>query len=147
MTHIGCLVTGLLLSIASLQVRADPPCNGHYPSWGRICNGGAHVTAKTIEWYASFSSCKPSSYEIIASDLESDKPWVAYRFKKRSKNCRYEVMEIAAAKHDNWGIKGYVTADDYKHRRDDPSAYLYCPVEPMPSGSCKLPLPAKAIRQ
>ncbi|MBO9651253.1 MAG: hypothetical protein J7605_22340 [Variovorax sp.] len=135
--------SALAFALASSGALADPPCDGHYPSWGRVCSGGAHVTARTIEWYSAFSSCKLSAYEIIASDLESDKPWVAYRFKNRSKNCHYEVMEIAAAKHDNWGIKGYVTADDYKQRRDDPAAYLYCPVEPMPAGRCNLPLVRK----
>ena len=80
------------LAFISALAHADPPCGGHYKSWGRVCYGGAHVAAKTIEWYSTFSACGPSPYGVIHSELGGDKPRVAYRFKKRSKQCGFEVM-------------------------------------------------------
>ena len=129
------MALALLLSTA----HADPPCDGHYKSWGRVCYGGAHVTARTIEWYSTFSSCKPSPYEVIYSELEGEKPRVAYRFMKRSKQCSFEVMEIVAQREGYWGIRGYTSVEDYRERRDDPAAYTACPVDPMPSERCNLP--------
>ena len=131
------------VALASSMAHAEPPCDGHYRSWGRACYGGAHVTAKTIEWYSTFSSCGPSRYEIIHSELGGDKPRVAYRYKKRSKACGYEVMEIVAQREGYWSIRGYRSVDDYRQRRDDPVAYDACPVDPMPSGRCNLPFARK----
>jgi hypothetical protein len=121
---------------------ADPPCDGQYPSWGRVCQGGAYVTAKTIEWYSSFSSCKPSPYEVIASDLTGPRPFVAYRFKKRSKACLYEVMEIGKVDYgdDYWSVDGYMSLKDYRERHDDPAIRQSCPLGAIPSQQrCNLP--------
>jgi hypothetical protein len=97
---------------------ADAPCDGAYRSWGRACFGGAFVRNKTIEWNATFSACKPSPYEVIDSDLEGERRRVAYRFKKRSRNCAYEVMEIAGKPGGTWSIKGYTTVEAYQKRDD-----------------------------
>ncbi|MBO9516163.1 MAG: hypothetical protein J7549_18765 [Variovorax sp.] len=97
------------------------------------------MRSKTIEWHAPFSSCSSSPYEVIDSDLEADMPRVAYKFLKRSKGCQYEVMEIVGKRDGYWSIRGYPRADDYQQRRDDPTAFDSCPVEPMPSQRCNLP--------
>jgi len=131
------------LAFISALAHADPPCGGHYKSWGRVCYGGAHVAAKTIEWYSTFSACGPSPYGVIHSELGGDKPRVAYRFKKRSKQCGFEVMEIVAQKEGYWGIRGYMSVEDYRERRDDPAAYTACPVDPMPAERCNLPFACK----
>lgn len=130
-------VGALALACASTAL-ADPPCEGRYPSWGRACYGHINITAKTIEWQAQFSSCKASPYEVIASDLTGDKPFVAYRFKKRSKACQYEVMEIAKQGGDYWGAIGYSTVEDYEQRHDDPGSSDYCPLGPMQSKRCNI---------
>src|SRR4051812_8743585 len=75
----GCIAT-LVLSFASTSL-AGPPCAGSYPSWGRACYGSVEITARSIAWRAQFSNCKASPYEVIASDLQGEKPFVAYRFK------------------------------------------------------------------
>jgi hypothetical protein len=135
-----------ILSLAFASVSwADPPCDGHYPSWGRVCYGGAHVTAKTIEWYSAFSECKPSPYEVIASDLKGKRPFVAYRFKKRSKACLYEVMEISKVDYgdDYWSVNGYTSLKNYRERHDDPAVRQSCPLGAMPSKRCNLPFAGK----
>jgi hypothetical protein len=128
---------------SAIPVRADAPCDGVYRSWGRACYGAAYVRNKTIEWNAQFSTCKPSPYEVIHSELGGGKPRVAYRFKKRSKACGYEVMEIVAQREGYWAIRGYQSVDDYRQRRDDPVAYDSCPVAPMASERCDLPFASK----
>lgn len=131
------------LALASSAAHTDPPCDGHYRSWGRVCLGGAHVTEKTIEWYSTCSSRGPSTNEVIHSELGGDKPRVAYQFKKRSKQCSFEVMEIVGQRERYWGIRGYASVEHYRERRDDPAAYAACPVDPMPSGRCNLPFAQK----
>jgi hypothetical protein len=104
-----------------------------------VCLGGAHVTEKTVEWYSTFSSCGPSTCEVIHSELGGDKPRVAFQFKKRSKQCSFKVMQIVGQRERYWGIRGYTSVEDYRERRDDPATYAACPVDPMPSGRCNLP--------
>ena len=134
----GCVAT-LVLSFDSTSL-AGPACAGRYPSWGRACYGSVEITARSIEWRAQFSNCTASPYEVIASDLEGEKPFVAYRFKKRSKACLYEVVEIAKQGGDHWAAIGYRSVEDYNQRQDDPGSSDYCPLGPMPSQSCNLPL-------
>jgi hypothetical protein len=133
-------------------VAADAPCDGAYRSWGRACFGGAFVRNKTIEWNATFSACKPSPYEVVDSDLKGETRRVAYRFKKRSKFCRYEVMEIAGEPGGSWSIVGYPTLEAYQKRdnldwiwADDKTGEGRwsdsCPIklpDPVPSERCNL---------
>lgn len=131
-------VAALALGFTSAAL-SGPPCAGSYPSWGRACYGRVNITARTIEWQAQFSVCKASPYEVIASDLKGEKPFVAYRFKRRSKACLYEVMEIAKQSGDHWAAIGYQSVEDYHQRHDDPGSSDYCPLGPMPSQRCNLP--------
>ncbi|MBO9651252.1 MAG: hypothetical protein J7605_22335 [Variovorax sp.] len=73
---------------------------------------------KTIEWNSSWSVCKPSPYEVIDSVLEGEKRRVAYRLLKRSKACRYDVIEIEEGRDGYWSINGYPTVEAYEKRAD-----------------------------
>ena len=126
-------------ALGLVQAHADAPCDGVYRSWGRACHGAAFVRSETIEWNAQFSTCRSSRYDIVDSDLKGETPRVAYRFRTRSRGCQYEVMEIVGKRGGYWSIRGYSSVDDYRQRRDDPSAYDACPVAPMPSARCDLP--------
>jgi hypothetical protein len=100
----------------------------------------ASVLASASPAHAQFSACAPSPYKIIDSQLDGLSRHVAYEILKRSERCRYGVMVIIGKPEGYWSIRGYQSADDYLHRRDDPGAYDSCPVnEPLPSHRCNLP--------
>lgn len=132
-------VAVLVSAFASTSL-AELPCAGRYPSWGRACYGSVNIRARTIEWRAPFSICKPTPYEVVASDLTGEKPFVAYRFKKRNKACLYEVVEIAKQGGDHWAAIGYQTIEDYRQHHDDPGSSDSCPLDPGPYQRCNLPL-------
>jgi hypothetical protein len=129
------------LALASSAAHADPPCDGHYRSWAECAS--AVLSSRRKPSYSTFSSRGPSTYEVIYSELGGDKPRVAYQFKKRSKQCSFEVTEIVGQRERYWGIRGYTSVEHYRERRDDPAAYAACPVDPMPSGRCNLPFAQK----
>ncbi|MDM0077643.1 hypothetical protein QTH90_24765 [Variovorax sp. J2P1-59] len=100
---------------------ADAPCDGAYKSWGQGCDGGAYIRRDTIEWHSPWSVCKATPYEVIDSKLEGDQRRVAYKLKKLSKACRYQIIEISEGKKegDYWSINGYPTLEAYEKRGDD----------------------------
>jgi hypothetical protein len=124
------------LALSPATALADAPCDGAYRSWGRACFGGAFVRDKTIEWNSSFSTCKPSPYEVLDSVLEGKPRSVAYRIKKPSKDCRYAVIEIVEDSGDGegWSIAGFTSMEAYGRGE----VGMACPVEPMPSKRCNL---------
>ena len=111
----------LALASSAGSVAADAPCDGAYKSWGQGCYGGAYIRRDTIEWHSPWSVCKATPYEVIDSKLEGGQRRVAYKLKKLSKTCRYQVIEIAEGMNegDYWSINGYPTLEAYEKRGDD----------------------------
>lgn len=133
-----------LLAIANAATAAGMlPYTGVYQSWGRGCNGGAaRLGPRTIEWRTTWSNCKASPYEVIDLASKDEAPHVALRVEKRSRNCRFEVIEIFEERNGMkmWGINGYPSLEAYR-KRDLPGwadsiaedrRPLACPLDPRP---------------
>ena len=111
------LVGIFLLALASVSAASERPFTGAFKSWGRACNGGVYVRAKTIEWISSWSICKPSPYEVLDRSAADEPERIAFHIKQRSKTCLYEVVELVN-NEGSWFAIGYQTLEAFRNRND-----------------------------
>lgn len=97
---------------------ADQPFSGVFRGQGRGCWGKLHVTAKAIEWNTPYSVCNKTPFAVIQRDLHSKSPKIAFALDRKSKKCRYEVIEISfdPAFPDYWLASGYQSRKDFDEK-------------------------------
>lgn len=110
-----------LMALALLQapaIAADKPFTGSFQGQGRGCWGKLYVKTRTIEWNTPYSVCAKTTYAIIGKDLDSASPRIAFALDRRSKSCRYTVVELSfdPAYPDYWHARGFVSRTDYDSR-------------------------------
>ena len=127
----------ILLALAGTgSAIADAPFTAKFGGTGRACSGGLYVRTQTIEWNSSFSVCKPARYEVLEKDLAKDHGRIAFRFKARSRQCLYEVVEAQQVSTYGWDVRGYQSMESFQKRalpdwRNSPLAerlILSCPM-------------------
>lgn len=111
---------GIILAHGAV-LAADKPFIGVFQGGGRACSGALYVRAKTIEWHSTYSTCKPSHYEILERELDEKNPKIAYLLKERSKNCRHQVIELQlnagyAGNPPYWDTTGYPSLEAFQKR-------------------------------
>lgn len=95
---------------------AETPFTGKFSGTGRACSGGLYVRTQTIEWNSSFSVCKPAHYEVLEKEWVKDRGRIAFRYKTRSRQCLYEVIEAEQVSTYSWDVRGYQSLASYRKR-------------------------------
>ncbi|WP_233801800.1 hypothetical protein [Paraburkholderia sp. HP33-1] len=106
------LVGSFVISAAA----ADKPFSGKFDGTGRACSGSLVVRPRTIEWNSAFSVCKPVQYEVLEQNFGGKHRRIVFRLKKRSSQCRFEVVEIEHASGYNWNVSGYRSVEEFQKR-------------------------------
>ena len=106
----------LVIALANVAIAADEPFTGVFNGTGRACSGALYVRTQTIEWNSTYSVCKRGRYEILEKNLTADRKRIVYRLKKRSKHCRYEVVEVEHASGFGWNVGGYQSLEAFQKR-------------------------------
>ncbi|WP_143044789.1 hypothetical protein [Variovorax sp. YR216] len=112
----------LFLSAASALSVEDTPFTGNFGgSSGRVCSGGIHIRAKTLEWISTYRICKSSSYDVVERDASGQYPRIVFRIKNRSRQCGLEIFELAQADAHigQWEATAYPSMEAYL-KRDQP---------------------------
>jgi hypothetical protein len=109
------VLSSLVLAVSCTAV-AETPFTGKFSGTGRACSGGLFVRTRTIEWNSSFSVCKSARYEVLEKELVRDHGRVAFRFKTRSRQCLYEVVEAEQVSTYGWDVRGYQSLESYRKR-------------------------------
>ncbi|MEJ8811256.1 hypothetical protein WKW77_09270 [Variovorax ureilyticus] len=112
----------LFLRAASAMTVKDTPFTGSFGgSSGRVCSGGIHIRAKTLEWISTYRICKPSPYEVLERDASGRFPRIVFRIRNRSRQCDLEVFELAQAdpRIGQWEASAYPSMEAYV-KRDQP---------------------------
>ena len=107
----------VLLALATTGTAiAETRFTGKFSGTGRACSGGLFVKTRTIEWNSSFSVCKPARYEVLEKESVKDHDRIAFRFKTRSRQCLYEVVEAEQVSTYGWDVRGYQSLESYRKR-------------------------------
>ncbi|SEA17099.1 hypothetical protein [Variovorax sp. YR216] len=143
-TVTGSIGLFLFSTIASATVPdAAAPYIGVYRPWSRGCGGAVFLRAKTVEWHATWNSCKRSPYKVLDVAEKNELPRIAVKIEKPSKHCGFEVLEIQQETREPpsmWALRAYPTLESYKKRdlpdwQDSPlpeRAVPMCPLDPRP---------------
>ena len=129
------LMFAFIGSISGLAA-ADAAFTGVFHGTGRACSGAVYIRAKTIEWNSTYSICKPTQYEVLERNSDSEHERFIFHLKNPSRQCRYRIIEV---EHDNgysWNVSGYQSLDGFKkkdllNRDNSPlpeSQILSCPM-------------------
>ncbi|MET3498242.1 hypothetical protein [Variovorax boronicumulans] len=108
-------LAGLVLA-GPCTATAETPFTGKFSGTGRACSGGLFVRTQTIEWNSSFSVCRPARYDVLEKDLRKDHGRIVFRFKTRSRQCLYEVIEAEQVGTYGWDVRGYQSLASYRKR-------------------------------
>lgn len=115
----------------------EKPFTGVFEGQGRGCWGKLYVRAKTIEWNTPYSVCNKTSYSVLQSDLDSESPRIVFGLDRRSKYCRYQIIELSFDPNypDYWLATGYQSRKDFDSRTSNTEEIrlrtLSCGVRPQ----------------
>jgi carbohydrate-binding DOMON domain-containing protein len=99
---------------------ADVPFTAAFSGTGRACSGGFFVRARTIEWNATYSVCKPQRYTVLEDALDREPKRIVYRIEGHGRQCPYRVVEVEQATAHGWNVSGYRSPEAYRNR-DQPA--------------------------
>jgi len=109
----------LLLAIGSqpgVVSAADKAFVGVFEGTGRACSGALFVRSKTLEWNSTYSICKSTRYEVLEQEVSDGHERIVFRLKNRSKQCRFEVVEVEHVSDYNWNVSGYPNLEGFENR-------------------------------
>ena len=109
---------GLILVNGTAALSVENNFTSVFQGQGRGCWGKLYVREQAIEWNTPYSVCSKSAYTVIQSDLNSKTPRIAFALERKSKKCRYQVIELSfdPAYPDYWLASGYQSLKDFESR-------------------------------
>jgi len=109
---------GIMLA-SGLANAAASPFTGVFSGQGRGCWGKLYVRERTIEWNTPYSICSKTSYTVVQSSLNSKSPHIAFALNRKSKACRYKLIELSFDPEypDYWQASGYQSRKDFDNRK------------------------------
>lgn len=110
------LALSILGGLTATATAADKAFTGTFEGTGRACSGALYVRTKTIEWNSTYSRCKPTEYDILEKQLDSDHKRVVFNLKAHKKQCRYPVIEIEHVDGYSWNVSGYQSLEGFQKR-------------------------------
>jgi hypothetical protein len=106
----------IITSLSNVTTAAEEKFTGDFDGTGRACSGALYVRTHTIEWNSTYSVCKPTRYEILEKNFDGNHKRIVFQLKNRSRQCRFEIVEVEHANGYNWNVSGYPSFEGFKKR-------------------------------